>query len=91
MYKENNRIIKIDINEKKVNILKKIEEYYDGMFELFFYILKKTRSNFYWECISITIQYTQLLIFIVDETVRKNIYKLVNIVFAYMVHAKYYN
>lgn len=72
MNKENNEIIKVNINEKKSKVFETIEEVYEGMFELFFYILKKPINNFPLECISLTIQYTQLLIFIIDETVSKN-------------------
>jgi hypothetical protein len=70
---ENNSILKAEINEKEYKLIKKIEEFYEGSYSLFYLIMKNPIENFWWECISLTIQYSQLLIFIVDETVSKNI------------------
>ena len=70
---ENNSILKVDINEKEFKLIKIIEEFYEGFYSLFYLIMKNPLENFWWECISLTIQYSQLLIFIIDETVSKNI------------------
>jgi hypothetical protein len=70
---ENNSILKAEINEKEYKLIKIIEEFYEGLYSLFYLIMKNPIENFWWECISLTIQYSQLLIFIVDETVSKNI------------------
>ena len=70
---ENNSILKAEINEKEYKLIKKIEEFYEGSYSLFYLIMKNPLENFWWECISLTIQYSQLLIFIIDETVSKNI------------------
>ena len=69
---ENNSILKAEINEKEYKLIKKIEEFYEGSYSLFYLIMKNPLENFWWECISLTIQYSQLLIFIIDETVSKN-------------------
>jgi hypothetical protein len=74
MNNENNKILKIEINEKESKIFKKIDELNEGIFAIFYYILKNPMSNFWWECVSLTIQYSQLLIFIVDDTVSKALY-----------------
>ncbi len=66
---ENNIILKVNIDKKESIILKIIEEYREGFYALFYLILKNPLNNLLWECISITIQYSQLLIFIIDETV----------------------
>ena len=66
---ENNIILKVNIDKKESIILKIIEEYSEGFYALFYLILKNPLNNLLWECISITIQYSQLLIFIIDETV----------------------
>jgi hypothetical protein len=70
---ENNSILKAEINEKEYKLIKIIEEFYEGLYSLFYLIMKNPIENFWWECISLTIQYSQLLIFIIDETVSKNI------------------
>jgi hypothetical protein len=49
---------------------------------LFYFILKNPLDNIWWECISITIQYSQLLIFILDSTVSRKYYIIKNIVFS---------
>jgi hypothetical protein len=90
MNKENKEILKVNINEKKSNVSKKIEEYFEGIYELFYFILKNPINNFYWECISLTLQYGQLLILILDDTVSIIIIILLYIVFAYMAPEKRY-
>ncbi len=70
---ENNSILKVEINEKEFKLIKIIEEFYEGLYSLFYLIMKNPLENFWWECISLTIQYSQLLIFIIDETVSKNL------------------
>ena len=70
---ENNSILKAEINKKEYKLIKIIEEFYEGSYSLFYLIMKNPIDNFWWECISLTIQYSQLLIFIIDETVSKNI------------------
>ncbi len=69
MNNEKNEILNAKISENKSQYLKKIEEYNEGFFSLFYLILKKPLDNFWWECISIIIQYSQLLLFIIDDTV----------------------
>ena len=69
MNNENNKILKADINKKESKLLKNIEEGREGLYELFYLLLKNPLNNLWWECISISIQYSQLLIFIIDETV----------------------
>ena len=72
MYNENNAILKAKLEVKDSKILKKINEFYEGFYILFYLILKNP----------LTIQYSQLLIFIVDSTVSKKYYIIKIIVFA---------
>lgn len=74
MNNENNKILKANINKKESKLLKKIEENREGLYELFYLLLKNPLNNLWWECISISIQYSQLLIFIIDETVSEKIF-----------------
>lgn len=71
MSNENKAILNAKINRKESKIVKTLEEFNQGYYEMFYLILKNPFNNFWWECISITIQYSQLLIFILDSTVRK--------------------
>ena len=64
------KILKAEINKKESKLSKIIEDFYEGFNELFYLILKNPLDNFWWECISLTIQYAQMLIFIVNKTVR---------------------
>ena len=68
---ENNIILKVNIDKKELIILKIIEEYSEGFYALFYYILKNPLDNFWWECISLTIQYCHTLLFIINATVSK--------------------
>lgn len=81
MYKENNQILKAKLEVKSSKILKKIDEFYEGFYILFYFILKNPLDNFWWECISLTIQYSQILIFILDSTVSRKYYIIKIIVF----------
>ncbi len=81
MYKENNAILKAKLEVKGSKILKKIDEFYEGFYILFYFILKNPLDNFWWECISLTIQYSQILIFILDSTVSRKYYIIKIIVF----------
>ena len=69
MKNENNKILKEKIRKSESKFFKKIEEYNEGFYSVFYLILKNPLSNFWWECISITIQYSQILVFIIDSTV----------------------
>ena len=82
MYNENNAILKAKLEVKGSKLLKNINEFYEGFYILFYFILKNPLDNIWWECISITIQYSQLLIFILDSTVSRKYYIIKNIVFS---------
>ena len=80
MKNENKDILKAKIKKKKSTFLKIIDEFYEGFYALFYFILKNPLDNFWWECISLTIQYSQLLIFIIDSTVSRKSSFIKNIV-----------
>ena len=82
MYNENNAILKAKLEVKGSKLLKNINEFYEGFYILFYFILKNPLDNIWWECSSITIQYSQLLIFILDSTVSRKYYIIKNIVFS---------
>ena len=69
MQSDYTNILKVEIVKKESKTKEKIQYILDGIYEVFFYILKEPLDNFWWECISIVIQYTQLIIFAIDETV----------------------
>ena len=65
---DNNAILKVNFEKDKPES-NKLSEFLNALFTIFYYILKKPFDNFWWECISVIIQYLQLLIFIIDSTV----------------------
>ena len=65
---DNNAILKINLNKGKSE-LNKFNEFYNALFTIFYFILQKPFDSFWWECVSITIQYFQMSIFIIDSTV----------------------
>ena len=69
MNNDNNGILKAKVGKNESKLLTKIEEYYEYFYLLFYLILKDPLDNFWWECISITIQYSQILILVVNDTV----------------------
>ena len=80
MNNENKGILKVNLKKQGLNLLKKLNEFYEGFYALFYFILKNPLDNFWWECISLTIQYSQLLIFIIDSTVSRKSSFIKNIV-----------
>ena len=69
MQKEGKKILNSEIIQKPSKIKKSIKKLFDGFFSIFYYVLKNPLDNVWWECISLIIQYLQLIIFITDETV----------------------
>ena len=69
MINENEKILKVNIQKKDSYLFEKIEEINEWLNALFYFILKNPLNNVWWECISLTIQYSQMLIFIINETV----------------------
>ena len=67
MIYENKKLLNAEIVKKESKV--KIKEFLEGIYELFYLILKNPLDNFWWECFSILIQYLQLMIFSLDEKV----------------------
>lgn len=82
MQNDGKKILKAEIIQKESKIELSIKNLLDGFFLIFYYILKDPLDNLWWECISIIIQYLQLIIFIVDEIV--SLYFSKNIVLEYL-------
>ena len=69
MLSENKKILNAEIIKKESKTKEKIKQFLQGIYAIFFYIVKNPLDNFWWECISISIQYLQLITFIFEETV----------------------
>ena len=67
MIYENKKLLNAEIVKKESKV--KIKEFLEGIYELFYLILKNPLDNFWWECFSILIQYIQLMAFTLDEKV----------------------
>ena len=67
MIYENKKLLNAEIIKKETN--SKIKEIIEGHYELFYLILKNPLNNLWWECISLIIQYFQLIIFTLDDKV----------------------
>jgi len=67
MIYENKKLLNAEIVKKESKV--EIKEFLEGIYELFYLILKNPLDNFWWECVSITIQYVQLMSFSLDEKV----------------------
>ena len=79
MQTDNKVLLNIEIIEKISKTKEKIQNIFNGIYELFFLIIKNPIDNIWWECISLIIQYMQLIIFGLDETVSEKLFN--NIVF----------
>lgn len=66
-------IINMELTKKKFAFYTKYKNCLENLFELFYYILKAPFSNFWWESLSLFFEYFQLIVYITDEKVRKQI------------------
>ena len=69
MMKEKNPLLIIQLNKKVSKLSQFYKDFFEGLYALFFLMLDDIFENFWYECISISLGYFQLLIYILDETV----------------------
>ena len=69
MQNESKKIFSAEITKKQSKIKITIKGLFEGLFSIFYCILTNPLDNVWWECISLIIQYLQLIIFMLDETV----------------------
>ena len=62
-------IINFELTKKNFSFYNKYKITLENLFELFYIILKEPFSNFWWESITLFLEYFQLLIYITDEKV----------------------
>ena len=70
MKDETKKLIKAKIQPEDSGSKQKIRNCLEGVFLLFYKLLKNPLENFWFECISISIQYSDLLLYLIDRTVR---------------------
>ena len=71
MLKEPNPLKDLSLEKKPIFISSFLKIIYEGLYELFRYILEDPFENFWFECIGIVIGYLQILLYLVDKTVNK--------------------
>ncbi len=69
MINEKKDILSAKINKKESKFNEKIKALHESFFALFYFILKNPFDNFWWQCISLSIQYAQMLLLILNSTV----------------------
>ena len=69
MLKEKNPLINIQINTKNSRITIFYKDFVEGLYGLFCLLLDDPIENLWYECISMSLGYFQLLIYLIDETV----------------------
>ena len=62
-------IINFQLTKKHFSFYSGYKKALENLFELFYYILKEPFLNFWWESITLFLEYFQLLIYIADEKV----------------------
>ena len=69
MLGELKKLIRIKIQQNNSFIRDLIKNSLESTFLLFYYLLKNPLENFWWECISIIIQYADMFLYLADKTV----------------------
>ena len=75
MRTEKSSLLKIKLNKKELLIIKFYRNFVEGLYALFCFILDDPVENFWYESISISLGYFQILIYIIDESVSRKIIK----------------
>ena len=88
MKDETKKLIKKKIQAEDSYYKRKIKTCFEGIFLLFFYLLKNPLDNFWFECLSISIQYCDMLSYLIDKTV-SSLYKSI-LVFSYLEAKRFY-
>ena len=78
MINEKIPLLKIEINKKTSALENCYRNFIEGLYALFSFMLEDPIENFWYECISISLGYFQLLIYIIDETVSHIIITVIN-------------
>ena len=71
MYNEKSPLLKIHLNSELSQLSKFYKDFIEGLYALFCLMLDDPIENFWYECISMSLGYFQLLIYMIDETVRQ--------------------
>ena len=71
MLKEQNPLINLNFQKKSMFISNTLELIYEGLYELYRFILEDPFENFWFECIGIILGYAQIILYLVDKTVNK--------------------
>ena len=69
MFFDKNLLLNIQINKKVSSINKLYKDFTEGLYALICFMLDDPIENFWYECISISLGYFQLIIYIIDESV----------------------
>ena len=75
MIAEKSSVLKIKLNKKELSIIKFYRDFVEGLYALFCFMLNDPVENFWYESISISLGYFQILIYIIDESVSRKIIK----------------
>ena len=71
MLKEQNPLINLNFEKKPMFISNTLELIYEGLYELYRFILEDPFENFWFECIGIILGYAQIILYLVDKTLNK--------------------
>ena len=69
MIKDNNELLKLKLSKKKSNIITFYNSISESIYTLFCLILDEPIDNFWYECISNSFGYIQIICYILDTTV----------------------
>ena len=69
MKDETKKLMEAKILAEDSYFKKTIKSCLEGIFLLFYYLLKNPLENFWFECISISIQYSDMFLYLIDGTV----------------------
>jgi hypothetical protein len=75
MIAEKSPLLKIKLNKKELLLIKFYKNFVEGLYALFCFMLDDPVENFWYESISISLGYFQILIYVIDESVSRKIIK----------------
>ena len=84
MKDEKKKLMKAKMQIEDSYFSKAIKSCLEGIFLLFYHLLKNPLENFWFECISVSIQYFDMLLYLTDKTVCFSYNYIILLVFAYL-------
>ena len=68
---ENQSLINVKTKKERIPLIEHFNNLCEGLYDLYYLILQDPVESFWWEVMSLIFSYSQMFIYVIDETVSK--------------------